>query len=879
MKTTLTRFGLSLALLGCVAFLAACSKSITKKGEKIIGFDKLQFEKNNISIGDSSDIVFPHVAPNNLEISFKPDSNIFRWRLLKPSYIRINGKSENAIQKEEIRSIVIANRIIPFSELDKIIRNYDNDNRFKLKENDQNYLPLEILLHRMGLANIPAGIQSIYSTKTNKLILLDNIIGYINKNGERRALRMTDTVSGKQLKLELFSAYRYSLYPTNRKKNFLKILDTSYHVKVNSEFTNFGASVLYISSLTQPNRPLLSVAFDKPYRYAYSKEFVREKIKSNSNIPINISQASQATIFTNDIIIPNFSYYFNRSLGEINSPAQIKLHEALKEYKRSGYLVCLLPLMIVFGIILLLYFFPQNISVPKFLLSNLYVISNNSGERISWRNHFGWLFVILFVFLAYRIFIGYQLTYTGPYFTSKLPLTLMIAPLVLTAVYGIWMACIFRFGLVVRDREKNIVRRLRVIQAGIILCLLVTSLGICYLIPEVKNYLETMKLDSLHPLKLLKSELGPVLVVSVLVGLLLLNELIAFMVGRRKATLISSPVKYRKTLTVLYFILLLVAAKFIDNAYSALLLLAMLSASYLIFSFRKKEGESTNFSGRLYGGTAVILSALGYAAFAKSDPGYFINIPLVIFMMFFVSLFTNEGMHWARDRSNRRKVLLKKGLFFGVVVIGLYVLGKIYTNSAEESVSNFSDRTYTRLTTFNDFDKVEQAGFRISESYAQFFAVLSTYSDAGANGSIKTYHPIISSFSDPVVLNDLSFPAAGLAPWGAFYWIVLTILLICWFLLLRTVLLRSLYPVRQYDSAVKQYNYMTSFGMLRLICVSYLVGSGLWLIASYYGLVPFTGRLLFGFGQDSVAEVLELILLFSGMGLVYQAKQDIIKIK
>ena len=47
-----------------------------------------------------------------------------------------------------------------------------------------------------------------------------------------------------------------------------------------------------------------------------------------------------------------------------------------------------------------------------------------------------------------------------------------------------------------------------------------------------------------------------------------------------------------------------------------------------------------------------------------------------------------------------------------------------------------------------------------------------------------------------------------------------------------------------------------------------LVGSGLWLIGSYYNIVPFTGRLIFGLGQDSIAEVFETIFLFAYMGLI-----------
>jgi hypothetical protein len=47
-----------------------------------------------------------------------------------------------------------------------------------------------------------------------------------------------------------------------------------------------------------------------------------------------------------------------------------------------------------------------------------------------------------------------------------------------------------------------------------------------------------------------------------------------------------------------------------------------------------------------------------------------------------------------------------------------------------------------------------------------------------------------------------------------------------------------------------------------------LVSSGVWLVLSYYNVLPFTGRLVYGMGQDSVAEMLETIFLFGFMGLI-----------
>lgn len=120
----------------------------------------------------------------------------------------------------------------------------------------------------------------------------------------------------------------------------------------------------------------------------------------------------------------------------------------------------------------------------------------------------------------------------------------------------------------------------------------------------------------------------------------------------------------------------------------------------------------------------------------------------------------------------------------------------------------------------------------------------------------------------------MSFPATAIGTLGIW---ALVIIISLWIILTICVFKMTLIPYSKYDYAdrenrTKENNQLTTFGILRLIALSYFLGSGIWLLLSYYNIVPFTGRILFGLGQDSVGEILETMILFITFGLIYNKK-------
>ena len=246
------------------------------------------------------------------------------------------------------------------------------------------------------------------------------------------------------------------------------------------------------------------------------------------------------------------------------------------------------------------------------------------------------------------------------------------------------------------------------------------------------------------------------------------------------------------------------------------------------------------------------------------DSGYFINLYafliVIAIVLFGVYAFYSHNEHiifnWKRSLRN----LLVICVLGFVSVYGLWKIGKVFI----EYDPLTSNRLETRLTTFYDFDKIHEAGYRDSEEQGQFFAILTKYAYPSEYNCNEPIHPGISTYIDPVVENDLSVPFGLIYQFGALWWISIVFLLLLWIILSGFVFKCSILPI-PLSSDERQF---TTFALLRLYCVSMLVGSGIWLLASYYNAVPFTGRLIFGLGQDSVAEVFETLFLFSFMGLV-----------
>jgi hypothetical protein len=328
---------------------------------------------------------------------------------------------------------------------------------------------------------------------------------------------------------------------------------------------------------------------------------------------------------------------------------------------------------------------------------------------------------------------------------------------------------------------------------------------------------------------------------------------------------------------LLVFELIVIAILFFilgKNSYSAglllvsifILILILLLSKFGQIELKKKWKPLVKILG--YFGFSVFIFA--FPLLLVNDSGYMINIYLFPFVMAIVisggyAYYSEHRKQNAAERKlNKRKAKKNSIIIF---ILSVCILIPIYFGFIQLITNNYnpisSNRFESRLTMFYDFDKVHETGYRQSEEQSQFFAILTKYAYPSEYNCYEPIHPGISNF-DSVVENDLSAPFGLIYQFGSMWRLCILLLGGLWGFLLYWVLKQSVCPV----STSNENRLLTSYAVIRLFCISMLAGSGIWLLLSYYGIVPFTGRLIFGLGQDSIGEVFETLFLFTFMGLI-----------
>ena len=174
------------------------------------------------------------------------------------------------------------------------------------------------------------------------------------------------------------------------------------------------------------------------------------------------------------------------------------------------------------------------------------------------------------------------------------------------------------------------------------------------------------------------------------------------------------------------------------------------------------------------------------------------------------------------------------------------------------------DRFARRVMLYSNFEDLERSGYRYSESDAEFMVIMSHYMrpadgrDPLSNDN-HFLHMSISSGQSPVVLNDLSMPAAFFGTYGIY--LTTTVYFLLLFIVMWMVMQFSL---SYYDNDSR----LTRAMQWRLLAMMMWVGTSFYIYLSYVGKLPFTGRLNPGCGVDAVGEALETAFLLAFMAAV-----------
>ena len=313
---------------------------------------------------------------------------------------------------------------------------------------------------------------------------------------------------------------------------------------------------------------------------------------------------------------------------------------------------------------------------------------------------------------------------------------------------------------------------------------------------------------------------------------------------------------------LLLFVALYFIGKVSGNFGTAFItLIVILGLTRALSSVRMYEGEMPRyaiFCQMLFISVAYISAAM------VGDHGYMTNyLGFVMCLVCFFFLLERPAAYseYEYQMAKSEKKWVNTSLV--VLVILLVAMPFICSHLFPPEKVNY-DRFARRVMLYSNFKDLERSGYRYSESDAEFMVIMSHYMhpaegrDPLSNDN-HFLHTSVSSGQSPVVLNDMSMPAAFFGSYGVYLTSAV------FFLLLFIVLWQVMhFSLSYFDNDAR----LTKAMQWRLLAMMMWVGTSFYIYLSYVGRLPFTGRLIPGFGVDAVGEALETAILLAFMAAV-----------
>ncbi|MDR1652203.1 MAG: hypothetical protein LBS01_00875 [Prevotellaceae bacterium] len=881
-------------IVGITLLLSSCKEGGLSRDAFVLDVQTVALDANNsIWFGGKQknmvgchDIIIDAMQDSALEIR-RTDSG-FVWHLHKPAYVKFDGvNNPNAVDYDSISTISVAGVTLSKEQIDNKL---DEQNRLKkLDGKNWRYTSLSDIIKIVENRRNPQ-IDSVRSLiamtkKDKKLILLDEGITVTKINRTTIDFTNTGTINNNTVKIEFFRTLHSSFLSPKDKENYLHWSDTCFSASVKSFYTPFGADEITVQA-TDSNT---LVSFNKIFRAVIPKKTIDKVFADNDEIPISVRQLIHANTYSNEVYTMDMSNSAYLELGTINPKEDYKFTPSeqntfLKDGKFESYNIadgtfwkgCLsLVLVFLLGMLVII-----------FVTRYEYISDNNNPDNDRFRWYFAVLYCILFLLCIGRIFIGYNLSFTQPFVSYAFPTAVIVSPLLMLGVLMFWvvfwgMDFGFENILLLKDRKKWYYRLLYVPIVALFL-VAIWIISECCLSDIFAFYWNDFDWFSFIWWVSVKNVSVNVLTIKLLIiaacvlsVLLLVRKEISYKKQRCKEWLPANFTQWG----IIFILIISISFLFMGTAsYSA----GLLSIALLLFWFLGKFIETQlekSFKHRIVKWllSLIPITFVAAVAFGKSDSGYIINLPLfpIIMVIALAFLYHFYGVKIAKSIGRRERIkntiksLLIIFLLAGGIVIYAFVISKNYDPFS-------SDRLTERSVAYFEFSTIQEKGVRISEERGQFFAILAKYAYPSEYDCYEPIHSGISNYIDPVVENDLSVPFGLIFQFGAKYWWLSWLILGgLWLALCFFVLKMSIIPQKETANSDKDPKiYFSKYGMIRIFCMSVLVSSGVWLILSYYGVVPFTGRLIFGLGQDSIAEVFETLFLFAFMGLIGKTQNN-----
>jgi hypothetical protein len=830
-------------LLSLFCFLlAAC------EGGWVFDIHSLSFSPpDSVYFGEGSDVWVDGMEDSAFAVHYDTAISGIRWRMPTPLYVQVNGASLNAYGLDTIIQIRKANGAVLFSDAEiGAIRKRDVPSR--------RYLRLGLLARESRLsAGHDLGSLVAYGFGPSPLlILLDDSLLVRTVGGMETGPRLEDSRAfgdGGEIRFSFFRPTEsFYLDQDKGSDGRVRLGDTVFTSSQRPMFTPFGAKEFTVSM----REGRLRIALDKRYREVISDASIEGALGQNRRLPVGIVQEGHSSTVGNDLIVGNVSNRNEHPLARVSSEGLIEVDDRNDLLDRAGFRffrqnaglfwLNVLPLLLTFfvGRRMIKRFSESAFCDPVVPGPIFYEVEK--GEHQAWKRHYQILFGVVCLLCLGRVLIGYKLSFTHPFFPGAFPRAVISSVVIPVSVLLVWQI-IVRFAVMNGTEGALNIGKVALIYAGFVVVQFLVALNVR---PESawEGFLEILRAEYfttdarwfLLPIGLL--------VVASLLRIKKSDE--SADQGSRRWAGVLNWVRTKSTgmKVMLIFsaaIALALCYSSSRTAYSTPLLVLGACLFFLAGKFWREK------PWLVFAIVAIPIAQgiVGLAAFG--DHGYLINFFLFLPIILIPHSF---GMHsgWTKYRWS---------LFILLAVVYLLVAGWLYNAPYDPY-----DRSSSRINALLRFDVLNSHGSRVAEGQSQFFAALARYAVSPGD---ETREPIlsgISGFRDPVVENDLSVPFGLIHPFGAWRLVPISILVLCWCVLLWL----TIPGARWGENSPRRH--ATLYGIVRFYAACMVAGSGLWLLASYYGILPFTGRLIFGLGQDSGAEVAETILLFGMMGLL-----------
>lgn len=261
----------------------------------------------------------------------------------------------------------------------------------------------------------------------------------------------------------------------------------------------------------------------------------------------------------------------------------------------------------------------------------------------------------------------------------------------------------------------------------------------------------------------------------------------------------------------------------------------------------------------------LFISAVYIVCSMIGDNGYMTNyLGFIAAFISFYFIMRIPGWHnILRGRISKytRNHLVIYAVLISIIMVFLPAICSVCVNPKDVNYNRFA----RRIMLYSNFDKLQEAGYRYTETDAEFMVIMNhamQQSDGGdpLSNDYHMLHPSVSTGQSPVVLNDLSMPLAFFGAYGT--WLTTAL----FFLLL--IALVSLVMNHTLTFRVTHGYNLTNEMQWRLLAIFMWAGTSVYIYVSYLGWIPFTGRLIPGYGVDAVGEALETSLLLAFMASV-----------